>query len=129
MKTKHCAYRIRRNSDELYSSGGRWPSFSKKGKAWNSRSALNAHLNLFKDADIQRYYGDCDIIEYELVTTVASTNVTPVNVFNNTRIANKVSKALQQIEIEENRQKTERYNTYLKLKREFDNEEPTRGTE
>lgn len=37
-------YKIRRKSDGLYSTGGQYVYWTKKGKTWNSISALSSHL-------------------------------------------------------------------------------------
>lgn len=37
-------YKLRRKSDGLYSNGGSWPSFTSKGKTWNTLAALSGHL-------------------------------------------------------------------------------------
>lgn len=56
-------YKIRRR-DGLFSSGGHYPNFSKKGKIWRTMGHLRNHLNSLAPGD---RYNDCEIIE--LVST------------------------------------------------------------
>lgn len=82
------AFRIRRKSDGLYSTGGQRPTFSKKGKIWQGLGPLKNHLNLllqehmtalrlkrdeksyrheqFKSYDTVFVYQECELIEYVL---------------------------------------------------------------
>lgn len=46
------AYKIRRRSDGLFSSGGMYPRFGPKGKTWSSIGLLNQHLALFKEYSV-----------------------------------------------------------------------------
>lgn len=71
MKTEF-VYKIRRKSDGLFSSGGSSPNFTKTGKVWRDRRALNLHLNMLlqyphSDRGITQYK-DCEVIT--LVTEV-----------------------------------------------------------
>lgn len=61
-------YKIRSREDGLYSCGGMDPSFSKKGKTWNSVGSLKNHLNIVSDTSV---YADCDVIEIEVRHTEA----------------------------------------------------------
>ena len=65
-------YKIR-NKDGLYSTGGSYPHFTKNGKTWNSKAALNNHINLLIEtkswrmpATIGDVYDDCELIEIEI---------------------------------------------------------------
>jgi hypothetical protein len=77
-------YKIRRKSDGLYSTGGHYPSFTVKGKVWNSKSALHNHLNFnpttttysysqnpFIGAQYEKHdaYAGCELVEIEVVQT------------------------------------------------------------
>lgn len=58
-------WKIRRKSDGLFSTGGTWPSFTKKGKEWKTLSALSSHI-----VQSHRHYdgyhdGDLEIVHYE----------------------------------------------------------------
>lgn len=44
-------YRIRRNGEGLYSTGGRNPRWKVKGKSWPSLAAVMSHLNQHVDLD------------------------------------------------------------------------------
>lgn len=69
MSESNVVYKIR-NKDGLYSTGGSSPSFTKNGKVWNSKSALNNHIRMLidyasswneksKSIDV---YKDCELI-------------------------------------------------------------------
>lgn len=53
-------YKLRRKSDGLYSSGGSWIGWSKKGKVWNTLSGISTHIGSdkgeFYDAPRASYY-------------------------------------------------------------------------
>lgn len=67
-------YKIK-NEDGLYSNGGKYPSFTKDGKAWSSLARLKAHLRLFYHAYHKKWnmehYNGCVItaipLNYETV--------------------------------------------------------------
>jgi len=52
-------YRIYNKSIGKFSTGGRTPSYSKNGKVWRTKAALNAHLNFVDNPDV--VYKDCSI--------------------------------------------------------------------
>lgn len=68
-------YKIRRNGDGLFSSGGRWPSFSKTGKIWKQKGHLTSHLGQL-DRHRKTVYDNCEIVPYELVETPAGPSIT-----------------------------------------------------
>ena len=41
-------FKIRNNVTGLYSCGGTWPHFNKKGKAWTTIGHVKAHLSQFE---------------------------------------------------------------------------------
>ena len=59
-------YKIKRRSDGLFSAGGHYPNFSKKGKIWRTMGHLRNHLNSIAPSE-RDVYDDCDIVE--LVST------------------------------------------------------------
>jgi len=61
-------FKIRRNDDGLFSTGGSYPSFTKQGKIWKQKGHLTNHLNQLRH---KRAYTDCEIVPYELVETPA----------------------------------------------------------
>jgi len=80
-------YRIRRKSDGLFSTGGNRPSFTVKGKVWNNKGGLHAHLNMnpkkwvatapgpfgeYRSAQRDAYEG-CELVEFEIVETEKTT--------------------------------------------------------
>lgn len=69
-------YKIRRRSDGLFSSGGTYPKFSKKGKVWAARGHVTSHLSQLGDRDRNRYYKDCEVVRVEVqYTDVDTTDV------------------------------------------------------
>lgn len=50
------------NQNGLFSKGGYYPSFSKKGKAWSSMGYFKNHLNQLSTKDIEKYYFNCIIV-------------------------------------------------------------------
>ena len=57
------AYQIRHTPTGRYSTGGMSPRFTAKGKVWNTKGSLSAHLNLIQPSQ----YKDCVIVEIEIV--------------------------------------------------------------
>ena len=55
-------YRILNTSTGLYSKGGSYPRFSKKGKVWAGMGPLKNHIALIRNGK----YDECVLIEYEL---------------------------------------------------------------
>lgn len=60
-------YKIRRNSDGLFSTGGGRPRFTKAGKTWTQRGHISNHLNLIRQKEKERIYGDCEVVKMEFV--------------------------------------------------------------
>ena len=50
-----------RNSEGLWSSGGAYPRFSKKGKAWSNIGFVKNHLSMFEIIP-----SDWEVVEFEL---------------------------------------------------------------
>jgi len=61
-------YKIQRRNDEMFSTGGAKPKFSKTGKVWTSKAYLKSHLTLVEEVGNSHIYNDCHIIEYVLNT-------------------------------------------------------------
>jgi hypothetical protein len=57
-------YKIRRRRDGLFSKGGSYPRFSKAGKMWSTIPHLKRHLSNMGMSNFERYYSDCEIVEY-----------------------------------------------------------------
>jgi len=77
-------YRIRRKSDGLYSTGGQYIYWTKKGKTWNSIGAVSSHIaGTYNECILRRNgkiagvnmslipadhpYHDAEIVEAEIV--------------------------------------------------------------
>lgn len=67
-------FKIRRRSDGLFSTGGGYPRFNKKGKTWNKIGYLRRHLSMFATQTLRRFYSDCEIVEFKVETTEAGTH-------------------------------------------------------
>ncbi len=82
-QTSNKAYKIRRRSDRLFSTGGLYLiRFEEKGKTWNNLAALTNHLTMVlkecncldknNDIIVEKFfvtsnpYLDCEIVESEL---------------------------------------------------------------
>lgn len=72
---KTVIYKVRRQTDGLYSTGGIAPTFSEKGKVWNTLGALKNHLNLLNKSGASCYQ-DCEIVPIEV--TYRETKATPM---------------------------------------------------
>ena len=56
-------YKIKRRSDDLFSNGGSYPKFTKKGKIWRTLGHLRSHLNSVGIRRGFQIYEDCEIVE------------------------------------------------------------------
>lgn len=67
-------YKIRRNSDGLFSKGGAFPAFSKAGKIWKNHVHLQAHLRLvlYGPPDARQEYDDCHVVSYQVIERIDS---------------------------------------------------------
>lgn len=73
-------FRVKNLRTGLYSTGGGYPSWTKRGKLWTSKGALKNHLNLVRQAA----YLPADefvVVGYQLVDHV--TQQEPIHVFYN----------------------------------------------
>lgn len=63
-------YKIRRRSDDLFSTGGRVPNWKATGKIWHSIHHLRAHLRgsgIARRTHPYSPYKDADVVEFEAV--------------------------------------------------------------
>lgn len=75
-------YKIKNLTTGLYSLGGLYPRWGKKGKLWNSKQAIKSHLRLVETEwydykrkgyhwrNIKDVYENCIIIEYDFENTI-----------------------------------------------------------
>jgi len=61
-------YKIK-NSEGLFSTGGMDFSFHEKGKEWKERRHLITHLTQTINCGNERFYENCNIVEFELKET------------------------------------------------------------
>lgn len=69
-------YKIR-NKQGLYSTGGAHPTFTKSGKTWKTKGALNNHFNVLFETDHWRQfdpYNGCELVEIEVLESEKSAN-------------------------------------------------------
>ena len=66
-------FKIRRKTDGLFSSGGGYPSFGKRGKIWTNIGHIKNHLQVVGKC-IERYK-DCELVCYELTEKEVSTEL------------------------------------------------------
>lgn len=86
-------YKIRNKITGLFSSGGLSPTFNKMGKVWNGIGPLKNHLHQFDHEyhwrtkedggsyytdETKIIYKDCEIIEYDLETSMSVTSTKDV---------------------------------------------------
>jgi hypothetical protein len=75
-------FKIRRNSDGLFSMGGSTPGFNKTGKIWKQKGHVTSHLSQLWGRNgtgtyTERHvYADCEIVPYELTETPAGPGMT-----------------------------------------------------
>jgi len=96
-------YKIRRKSDGLFSKGGTSPSFSNKGKIWNSRGHVTSHLSQFGDRDKNRYYKDCEVVCIEIQEV--DTDTTDVFEWKPTEATIRAKELEEQRELEREKQR------------------------
>ena len=59
-------YKIRNKTTGLFSTGGAWPNWSKKGKLWTGLGPLANHLGLVRD----NAYKDAELVTFELIEQI-----------------------------------------------------------
>lgn len=57
-------YKIQ-NKEGKFSTGGLFPKWTKMGKTWNSKAALNSHFALLRDGKGRWPYHDCELKEWD----------------------------------------------------------------
>lgn len=113
METK-TVYKIRRKSDGLFSSGGNWPSFSKKGKEWKQQGHLTNSLNQAR----RDLYQDCELVT---ITYIAQeTSVRPLDDYYSEMQERKLEREAQEQAIKDAAEKAKRQELYNQLKKEFE---------
>lgn len=70
-------YKIRNRITGLYSTGGKFPDWTKKGKSWSSLGHIAAHLSQHVGKNYQNWiYANCEIVTFSLVEE-ATEEITP----------------------------------------------------
>ncbi len=65
-------YKIRNKLTGLYSNGGAYPRWTKRGKTWNALHHVRAHLRS-NSAYKQRFYADAELLKYDISIDNVST--------------------------------------------------------
>jgi hypothetical protein len=83
-------YQIQR-SDGLFSTGGYWPRFSKRGKIWRGLGPLKLHLRNL-DNHKKRYpqsyvdcYKDCVVVKYAVTKKVVEDGIALSSLFEDVK--------------------------------------------
>lgn len=80
MKTVTTHFKIR-TKDGLFSTGGQWPSFDKKGKTWKKRAHLHCHLNQLNDDGKQYLIHGVSVVEVEVIEEINEKSAMPLTVY------------------------------------------------
>lgn len=107
-------YKIKNKEKNLYSAGGSWPHWDKKGKTWSSLTYVYRHLKILN----KEYDGNCVIEHIEIKSRPISE--TPVNHFIQKQQEEELKKSKEKQRSKEEWEKKKRYEDYLKLKKEFE---------
>ncbi len=100
-------YKIRCKETGLFSTGGVYPRFTSRGKAWTGMGALKNHINQFKGRESNWRYDNCEVIEMVLVETELN-KYDPKDLLNMGREAEKRRKEESARKYEEWREREER---------------------
>ena len=85
-------YKIRHKETGLYSKGGSYPSWSKKGKTWSTLGHLKRHIACVVDC---RYHKMNDMVNWEILEIDVSETLTPIGTAQDIALE-KVKKNLEQ---------------------------------
>lgn len=64
-----------KNQQGLFSTGGIFPEWSKRGKVWKTLGNLKSHLTLIANERNYKIYNGCNIVEFEMIEK----SITPVD--------------------------------------------------
>ncbi len=113
------AWKVRRRSDGLFSTGGRWVRFNEKGKIWYNRGGLTSHVNcVVFDSFSNEQYFDCEVVEYEVLHNAVGKMT--VAEYVEDRIAAKEERENEKESRLEAARKEKRRKQWLELKDEFE---------
>ena len=118
MNTTIITYKIRRKTDGLYSTRGRYPTFSKTGKIWKEKHHLKNHLRLYST---NTEYSDCEVVQFEMrEISDLNTSVTDwLTEIAEQKEINKIKSQRRKNAIE----LKEKHELYLQLKQQFESNE------
>ena len=110
-------YKIR-TKDGLFSQGGTWLRFNKRGKVWKRRGDLTCHLNNLRTTEIEKYERlEAMVVEYELVER--ETGIQPLACYIAGVQNRKALKEQERERFRAERLQKERRQQYEELKKEF----------
>jgi hypothetical protein len=108
-------FKIRRESDGLFSTGGDSPNFTKRGKEWKQRGHVTSHLNQVRRPSV---YEGCVIIECEIV--VKEVDSIPVSRYLEAIRQRKADEAQRICDARKAAELKRQYDTYQQLKNKFE---------
>lgn len=114
-------YRIR-NREGMYSKGGVWVSWSKKGKVWKKESHLKTHLGQNLDNKSPRGYNSGCVVEKVTRLCVESVEEVPLVDYLNEIEKRRRKEEIEAYERHEKAKRKKEYELYLNLKEKFENE-------
>jgi hypothetical protein len=111
-------WKIRRQCDGLFSSGGAWPRFSNRGKVWKRLAYAQSHLKQLSGGFPKHETRDWEIVEYEQSEPVEVSVSDCQTVLDEIQRKEK-EKEEATLKYREERDKRERKGQYEQLKKEF----------
>lgn len=113
-------YKIR-SADGLFSRGGRWIRFNKRGKVWKRKRDLVLHLSQLDNDDLKQYAArGAEIVEYTVVEQQVS--ACSIQTYWAQTQVTKVEKELARQKRLEDYKRDQRKQQYEQLRKEFGNE-------
>lgn len=111
-------FQIRSRKTGLYSKGGSFPSFSKKGKVWTAKGHLSLHFTQLGSAGEKAYRDlDCEVVQYVLSQTEVT--AIPVQEFIEAATERSTVRLQEEREIRDKWEREQRLALYERLKKEF----------
>ena len=113
-------YKIRRKSDGLFSTGGAYPRFNERGKAWKQQGHMTNHINMVQKYKHTNHYEGCEVVSFEVAETEVGT--WSIEVYAHIIEKRKEERRLEAKKRADEFAKKQRYEEYKKLKCEFEGE-------
>ncbi len=111
-------FKIRSKTTGMFSTGGNYPKWTKKGKTWNMRGHVSSHLSGLY-AGGKRTYADNQAEVVECIIREENVAVVPVSEWIADVERRKADKENARKNAAEDRQRQQRYAEYQRLQKEF----------